>query len=402
MEIKAEAVVTLKKGEGRLLKSGGAWIFDNEISAVSGRHKNGDAVRVEDFDGYPLGTGVINHNSKIRVRMLTRNADAVIDETFFRERLRSAWEYRKKCVDTGSCRLVFGEADYLPGITIDKYEDILVIESLSLGTDRYKEMIIGLLKEILAEDGILIRGVFERSDAKERLKEGMERVKGFLGDPFDTDVPITENGVRYLVDVKDGQKTGFFLDQKYNRLAIRRFAENADVLDCFTHTGSFALNAAAAGASSVLAVDASENALAMAAKNAELNGFHQVEFLCADVLELLPQLAEQGKQYDLVILDPPAFTKSRNTVKAAERGYREINRTGMKLVKSGGYFATCSCSHFMSRELFEKMIADAARSAHVRLRLIEARAQSPDHPVLWGAQESYYLKFYIFQVVGEM
>ncbi len=401
MIISPEAIVTIKKGEGRLLKSGGAWIFDNEIGAVTGRHKNGDAVRVVDFDGYPLGIGMINHDSKIRVRMLTRDADAVIDENFFRNRLRAAWEYRKACVDTGSCRIVFGEADFLPGITIDKYEDVLVIESLSLGADRYKELLIRLLSEILSEDGILVRGVFERSDSKERLKEGMERVKGFLGEPFDTDVAITENGVKYIVDVKDGQKTGFFLDQKYNRLAIRRFAENAHVLDCFTHTGSFALNAAAAGAASVLAADASESALAMAERNAGLNHFHNISFVCEDVFALLPALLGEKRLFDLVILDPPAFTKSRNTIRAAERGYREINRAGMKLVRPGGFLATCSCSHFMDRELFEKMVSDSARAAHLRLRLVEARAQSPDHPVLLGAQESYYLKFNIYQVLPE-
>ncbi len=399
MTVEINAIVILKKGEGRLLKSGGAWIFDNEIESVSGRHHNGDAVRVYDFDGYPLGIGVINHDSKIRVRMLTRDVHAEINDDFFRARLQNAWDYRKKTVDFSSCRVVFGEADFLPGITIDKYEDVLVIESLSLGTDRFKELIIDLLKEILAKDGIIVRGVYERSDSKERLKEGMERVKGFIGEPFDTNVPITENGVRYLVNVKDGQKTGFFLDQKYNRLAIQRLAENADVLDCFTHTGSFGLNAAYAGAKSVLAVDASESALAMAEENARLNGFSQVSFQCADVLDLLPRMIGENRKYDLVILDPPAFTKSRNTIKAAERGYREINRNGMKLVRSGGFLATCSCSHFMSRELFEEMLAKAAKEAHVRLRLIEARAQSPDHPVLWGAQESYYLKFYIFQIV---
>ena len=396
------ASVTLRKGEGRLLKAGGAWIFDNEIDTVKGRHKNGDPVRIFDFDGYPMGTGVINHNSKIRIRVLTRERDAVISDGFFRERLRRAWEYRKKTVDTASCRIVFGEADFLPGITIDKYEDILVIESLSLGMDRYKELLIALLREILEADGIRIRGVFERSDAKEREKEGMERVKGFIGDPFDTIVPITENGVKYYVDVRDGQKTGFFLDQKYNRLAIQPLSRGAKVLDCFTHTGSFALNAAYAGASSVLAVDASESALDMARKNASLNGFDRVSFTCADVLQFLPQQLAKGEQYDLVILDPPAFTKSRNTVKAAVRGYREINRNGMKLVRPGGFFATCSCSHFMTRALFEEMLLSASRDARVRLRLAEARAQSPDHPVLWGAEESYYLKFYIFQVAEEM
>ena len=396
--MKSEAEVILKKGQGRLLKSGGAWIFDNEIAEVRGAYGNGGLVSVRDFDGYPMGTGFINRNSKIRVRMLTRDPQEEIDTEFFRRRLAAAWEYRKHTVDTSCCRVVFGEADFLPGFTVDKYGDVLVVESLALGIDRYKEELTGLLREILLADGIRIRGVYERSDAKERLKEGMEWKKGFLSGEFDTLVPITENGVRYLVDVENGQKTGFFLDQKYNRLAIQRMAKDAEVLDCFTHTGSFALNAAYAGARSVLAVDASESALAMARKNAELNGFSNVDFRCADVLDFLPEELEAGHRYDLVILDPPAFAKARSNVKNAERGYRDINRRGMMLVRPGGFFATCSCSHFMTRELFENMLRQAAREAHVRLRQVEARAQSPDHPVLWNADETYYLKFYIFQI----
>ena len=396
--MKSEAEVILKKGQGRLLKSGGAWIFDNEIAEVRGAYGNGGLVSVRAFDGYPMGTGFINRNSKIRVRMLTRDPQEEIDTEFFRRRLAAAWEYRKHTVDTSCCRVVFGEADFLPGFTVDKYGDVLVVESLALGIDRYKEELTGLLREILLADGIRIRGVYERSDAKERLKEGMERKKGFLSGEFDTLVPITENGVRYLVDVENGQKTGFFLDQKYNRLAIQRMAKDAEVLDCFTHTGSFALNAAYAGARSVLAVDASESALAMARKNAELNGFSNVDFRCADVLDFLPEELEAGHRYDLVILDPPAFAKARSNVKNAERGYRDINRRGMMLVRPGGFFATCSCSHFMTRELFENMLRQAAREAHVRLRQVEARAQSPDHPVLWNADETYYLKFYIFQI----
>ncbi len=395
------ACVRLKKGEGRLLKSGGSWIFDNEISEVQGEFENGELVRVEDFDGYPMGTGYINTNSKIRVRILTRDPEEVIDDAFLKRRLYAAWNYRKRTVDTSSCRVVFGEADYLPGITIDKYEDVLVVESLALGIDRMKERIVALLKEVLAEDGIFIRGVYERSDAKERLKEGMERHKGFIGDPFDTEVIITENGVKYHVDIVEGQKTGFFLDQKYNRLAIQSMAKDSDVLDCFTHTGSFGLNAAYAGAKSVLAVDASESALEMAQRNAELNGFTQVRFQKADVLSFLPEQIAEGKQYDLVILDPPAFAKSRANVKNAEKGYREINREGMQLVKNGGFLATCSCSHFMTQELFERMLRNAAREAHVRLRQVEMRTQSPDHPILWTNAETYYLKFMIFQVVKE-
>lgn len=396
------AVVTLKKGEGRMLKSGGAWIFDNEIDSVLGEFDDGDIVLVHDFDGYPMGRGFINRHSKIRVRMLTRNIDQEIDEEFFRMRLKDAWEYRKKTVDTSSCRIVFGEADFLPGMVIDKFSDVLVFQALALGIDRYKELLIELLREILLEDGIRIRGVYERSDAKEREKEGLKKVKGFLGEEFDTNVEIVENGVRYIVDVKDGQKTGFFLDQKYNRLAIQKLCKNAKVLDCFTHTGSFALNAGIAGAESVLGVDASDLAVNQARENADLNGLSdRVKFISRDVFELLPELEKQGEKYDVVILDPPAFTKSRSSIKNAVKGYREINLRGMKLVKDGGFLATCSCSHFMDYELFTKTIAQAAKNVHVRLRQVEFRTQSPDHPILWAADESYYLKFYIFQVCEE-
>lgn len=402
MEKRQLAIVTLKKGEGRTIKSGGAWIFDNEIESIMGHFENGDIVRVQDFDGYPMGKGFINQNSKIRVRMMTRREDAVIDREFLRMRVKDAWEYRKHTVDISSCRIIFGEADFLPGLAVDKFSDVLVVESLALGIDRMKTEILNLLKEVLAEDGIQIRGIYERSDAKVRLNEGMDRVKGFLSEPFDTNVPITENGIRYLVDVKEGQKTGFFLDQKYNRLAIQRLCRDARVLDCFTHTGSFALNAALGGARSVLGVDASESGCARARENARLNGMEdRVEFLCADVFELLPQLEQEGEKFDVVILDPPAFTKSRNSVKNAVKGYREINLRGMKLVKPGGYLATCSCSHFMDYELFTKTIHQAARSAHRRLRQVEYRTQAADHPILWAAEESYYLKFYIFQVCEE-
>lgn len=397
-----KAIVTLKKGEGRMLKSGGAWIFDNEIESVMGNFDDGDIVLVHDFDGYPLGRGFINRHSKIRVRMLTRNIDQEINEAFFAKRLRDAWEYRKKTVDISSCRIVFGEADFLPGMVIDKFSDVLVFQALALGIDRYKKLLIRILREILQEDGIWIHGVYERSDAKEREKEGLSKVSGFFDGKFDTDVEIVENGVRYLVDVKDGQKTGFFLDQKYNRLAIQRLCKDAKVLDCFTHTGSFALNAGIAGASSVLGVDASELAIKQAEKNAELNGLSdRVRFMNRDVFALLPELEKKGEKFDMVILDPPAFTKSRSSVKNAVKGYREINLRGMKLVKDGGFLATCSCSHFMDYELFTKTIAQAARNVHVRLRQVEFRTQSPDHPILWAADESYYLKFYIFQVCRE-
>ena len=396
------AVVTLKKGEGRTLKAGGAWVFDNEIANILGSYENGDIVLVHDFDGYPMGRGFINEHSKIRIRMMTRHQDQEIDEAFLRMRVKDAWEYRKKTVDTSSCRLIFGEADFLPGFVVDKFSDVIVVQSLALGIDRMKENLVRLIKEVLAEDGVIIRGVYERSDAKEREKEGMEKRKGFIGPEFDTEVEIVENGVRYEVDVKDGQKTGFFLDQKYNRLAIQRLAKDAKVLDCFTHTGSFALNAGLAGAKEVLGVDASELGVHQAEKNAALNGLSdKVKFLCADVFDLLPKLEAEGEKYDLVILDPPAFTKSRSSVKNAIKGYREINLRGMKLVKDGGYLATCSCSHFMTQELLAKTVKEAAKATHKRLRQVEFRTQAPDHPILWAADESYYLKFFIFQVVEE-
>lgn len=396
------AIVTLKKGEGRTLKAGGAWVFDNEIASAVGSFSDGDIVIVHDFDGYPLGRGFINRRSRICIRMMTRDAGKEIDRDFLRMRVRNAWEYRKKTVDTGCCRVIFGEADFLPGIVIDKFSDVLVVESLALGIDRLKMTIVELLKEILAEDGIAIRGVYERSDAKVREQEGMERSKRFLGPEFDTNVLIEENGVRYMVDVMNGQKTGFFLDQKYNRQSIRRLCAGAKVLDCFTHTGSFALNAGQAGAASVLGVDASQLGVNQAQENARLNGLEdRVSFVCRDVFELLPELEAQGEQFDLVILDPPAFTKSRSSVKNAIKGYREINLRGMKLVRDGGFLATCSCSHFMTYELFTQTIHQAARNVHKRLRQVEFRTQAPDHPILWSADESYYLKFYIFQVCDE-
>ena len=397
-----EAIVTLKKGEGRTLKAGGMWVYDNEIASVTGDFEDGDVVEVRDFDGYCMGCGYINRKSKITLRMLSRRKDAIIDESFMERRVRDAWEYRRQTIDTSSCRLIFGEADFLPGIVVDKFADVLVVESLALGIDRWKGVIVEALKKVLAEDGIHIRGVYERSDAKVRLQEGMERVKGFLGEPFDTKVEIAENGVRYMVDVEDGQKTGFFLDQKNNRAAVGRLCKGKKVLDCFTHTGSFALNAGMAGAESVLGVDASQLAVEQARENARLNGLEErVRFECADVFELLPRLERQGERYDVVILDPPAFTKSRNSVKNAAKGYREINLRGMRLVRDGGFLATCSCSHFMEPELFAKTIREAAAGAHRRLRQVEFRTQGPDHPILWAADQSYYLKFYIFQVIGE-
>ena len=401
----SEAIVTLKKGEGRTIKAGGAWIFDNEIDTVMGSFENGDIVVVHDFDGYMMGRGCINTNSKIRIRMMTRDKEQLIDSDFIRMRVKNAWEYRKSVLlqqDLNCCRVIFGEADFLPGLVIDKYDDVLVVESLALGIDRFKVQIVEHLKQLMAEDGFNIRGVYERSDAAVRKKEGLAPYKGFIGEEFDTNVEIVENGVHYMVDVVNGQKTGFFLDQKYNRLAIQRLCKGKKVLDCFTHMGTFALNAGIAGAKDVTGLDISEFAVSQATANAKLNGLDEtVKFRQANVLDELPKLAEAGEKYDVVILDPPAFTKSREATKNAMKGYREINMKGLKLVKDGGYLATCSCSHFMTQDLFVKVIGQAAKAAHKRLRQVEFRTQAPDHPILWAADESYYLKFLVFQVVDE-
>ena len=421
-------IVTLKKGEGRTIKAGGAWIFDNEIDTIVGTFTNGDIVTVHDFDGYPMGKGFINQNSKIRIRMMTRQSDQEIDREFLRMRVQNAWDYRKQVMaggndsvigvdeakktipgigttgrpDLNCCRVIFGEADFLPGLVVDKYADVLVVECLALGMEQFKETIVSLLKEILLADGIQIRGVYERSDANERKKEGLPKVKDFIGDAFDTNVEIVENGVHYIVDVVNGQKTGFFLDQKYNRLAMQRICKGKKVLDCFTHMGTFALNAGIAGATEVTGLDISEYAVQQARANATLNHLEDtVHFRCANVLDELPKLAAAGEKYDVVILDPPAFTKSRQATKNAIKGYREINMKGLKLVQDGGYLATCSCSHFMTQELLAKTVKEAAKATHKRLRQVEFRTQAADHPILWAADESYYLKFFVFQVVEE-
>ena len=404
-DLTKNVVVTLKKGEGRTIKAGGAWIYDNEIDTITGSFTNGDIVRVHDFDGYPMGSGFINQNSKIRVRMLTRKAEQVVDEAFLYSRVQAAWDYRKAVMpaaDLNCCRIVFGEADWLPGLTVDKYDDVLVVECLALGMEPLKVMLVDALKKILSKDGFKIRGVFERSDAPVRKKEGLAPYKGFIGDEFDTNVEIVENGIHYMVDVVNGQKTGFFLDQKYNRLAMQRICRGKKVLDCFTHMGTFALNAGIAGASSVEGLDISEFAVAQATENARRNNLSDtVKFRAANVLDELPRLYEQGESYDVVILDPPAFTKSREATKNAIKGYREINMKGLKLVRDGGFLATCSCSHFMTQELFTEVIGQAAKAVHKRIRQVEFRTQACDHPILWAANESYYLKFYIFQVCEE-
>lgn len=385
----------LYKGMGRKVENGHPWVYSNEIEEYDGEYENGDIVEVYNFKHNFIGKGYINDQSKIAIRMMTRDIDEEINEEFFRKRLRDAWEYRKKVIDTSSCRFVFGEADFLPGLTIDKFEDYYSIQSLTLGIDKYKDIIVKLLVE---EYGA--KGVYERSDVNVRELEGMEQTKGFLTEPFDTMVQIVENGVKYYVDIENGQKTGFFLDQKENRAAIHRICKDADVLDCFTHTGSFALNAGIAGAKSVLGIDISQHAVDFATRNAELNGLQDtVKFECHNAFDVLPQWSKEGRKFDVVILDPPAFTKSKTTINSAVRGYKEINLRGIRMVNPGGYFITCSCSHFMNEQLLKDTIADAARDARRTLRQVEFRTQAADHPILWGSNESYYLKFFIFQVV---
>ena len=385
----------LLKGKGKSVENGHLWVYSTDIDEYDGEYKNGDIVEVYNCREEFIGKGYINDVSKITIRIMTRDIDEEIDEEFFRKRLRAAWEYRKTVIDTSSCRFLFGEADFVPGLIIDKLEDYYVIQSLALGIDKYKDIIVKILVE---EYGA--KGIYERSDAKVRILEGMEQVKGFLTEPFDTMVQIVENGVKYYVDIENGQKTGFFLDQKENRAAIHKLCKDATVLDCFTHTGSFALNAGVAGAKSVLGVDISEHAVEFCRRNAELNNLQDVvKFECHNAFDVLREWSDEGRKYDVVILDPPAFTKSRSTIKSATRGYKEINLRGMKLVNKGGYFITCSCSHFMNPELFRDTIASAAKDAKVTLRQVEFRTQAPDHPILWNSDESYYLKFYIFQVV---
>ena len=371
----------------RWVEGGHPWIYAQEIVSAPEGVENGALVDAVSEKGKYLGSGFFSRESKIRIRLLSRNANDRFDADFWRRRIRYAWDYRMTVMgaDVSCCRVIFGEADGFPGLTVDRFENLLVTQTLSVGMERIKEMLFPLLVEVLAEDGVVIDGVFERNDAAIRALEGMEQ----------------ENGVYYRVDVENGQKTGFFLDQKYNRLAVARLARGRRVLDCFTHTGSFALNAARGGAEHVTAVDISQSAIDMARANAVRNGLEgRMDFLTADVFDLLTELEKKGgKPYDFIILDPPAFTKSRKTVKSAERGYKDINLRALRLLPRGGYFATASCSHFMPSELFEKMLRSAALDAGVELRQIEARQQSPDHPILWNVPETDYLKFYLFQVV---
>ena len=399
-------VTITKKGEASV-KTGHPWIYDAEVQGNTDAVENGALVDAFSEKGAYLGTGLLSKQSKIRVRLLSNNANEKFDEAFFSRRIRYALDYRKTVMgeDYGCCRMIFGEADGLPGLTIDCYHDVLVSQVLSIGIERIKGMLYRLLVMLLKDDGIVIRGIFERNEVGIRELEGLPLEKGwyraeFLPEPPSPLIEIVENGIRYDVDVENGQKTGFFLDQKYNRLAAAKIARGKRVLDCFTHTGSFALNAAKTGAAHVTAVDVSQAAVDLARANAEKNGLtERMDFVCADVFDLLPQLMEQHAGYDMIILDPPAFTKSRKTIAGAERGYRTINYNAMKLLPRGGYLATCSCSHFMPSELFERMLLSAARDAGVSLKLIEARRQAPDHPTLMHVPETDYLKFYLFQIV---
>ncbi len=400
------AFTVTKKAE-KSLKDGHPWVYDTEITACEDCG-NGALVDIFSQKGSYLGTGFFSANSKIRIRRLSDNANEKFTDEFFARRVKYAIDYRRTVMreDFSSCRLIFGEADGLPGLTVDKYEDLLSVQVLSYGMEQKKDIIYRALCNELERCGVKVAGIMERNDVAIRKLEGLEEYKAwyradFLPEPPQSPVTqITENGITYEVDVENGQKTGFFLDQKYNRLAVMKLANGMKVLDCFTHTGSFGLNAAKGGAEHVTSVDVSQCAIDMAKANAKRNGLSdKIDYLCTDVFELLPELIEQHFTYDLVILDPPAFTKSRRTVGSAHKGYKEINYRAMKLLRRGGYLATCSCSHFMEVKMFEKMLAEAAADAGVGLRIIEERAQAPDHPVLMGVPETSYLKFYLLQIV---
>ena len=400
-------LIITQKGT-RWVEGGHPWIYEAEVIRTEGQIENGILADAVSEKGKYLGTGFVSLQSKIRLRLVSRNANDKFDAAFWKRRLQYAWNYRKTVMgeDLSCCRVIFGEADGFPGLTVDKFSNLLVTQTLSVGMEGIKQMLFPLLVQVPEEDGQPIDGLFERNDVAIRGLEGMEQGKGWFPlegkpAPESTVTEICENGVYYSVDVENGQKTGFFLDQKYNRLAVAKLAKGKRVLDCFTHTGSFALNAAMGGAEHVTAVDVSASAIEMAKANAVRNGLdNRMDFVVADVFDLLPQLEAQGKKpYDFIILDPPAFTKSRKTVKNAEKGYKEINLRALRLLPRGGYFATASCSHFMPSELFVKMLKSAAQDAGVELRQIEARQQSPDHPILWNVPETDYLKFYLFQVV---
>ena len=389
--------VILKRNEGRTISSGGLWVFDNEIDNIVGTYENGDIVQVVSFKDDFLGYGYINDNSKIRIRLLSRNKEDIIDYDFFKKRFLDAWNYRKSVVETNCCRIVFSDSDRLPGLIVDKFNDILVFEIDTLGMDVRKDILVDSLLSVLKEDNVSIKGVYERSDARVRELEGLERVKGFLSDPFPTTIEVDENGIKLKVDIENGQKTGYFLDQKYNHLAIRKICENKTVLDCCTHTGGFGLSAAKV-AKKVIGIDASSSAIEQAKENSKLNNFDNTEFIVADIFDYLDEMVETKQLFDVVILDPPAFTKSKSSLKNASKGYKQINFKAMKIIKPGGFLVTCSCSEYMNKELFTSIILNAANDAHKRLKLVESRSQSPDHPIILGNNVSEYLKCLIFQV----
>ena len=400
---------TVTKKAERAIVGGHPWVYDAEVKAMEGSVENGGLVDVCSEKGRYLGTGFLSETSKIRVRLISRNANDRFDEAFWARRVKYAWDYRKSVMDEADldcCRVIFGEADTFPGLTVDRFHDVLVTQTLSRGMEVLKPVLFPLLAETLRADGQDIKGIYERNDVALRAHEGLEENKGWFALPGETHpdstaTTIVENGVTYAVDFENGQKTGFFLDQKYNRRAVAKLARGKKVLDCFTHTGSFALNAAKGGAAHVTAVDVSESAVELARANVVRNGLEdRMDCVAANVFDLLPELERQGgKPYDFIILDPPAFTKSRKTVDSAARGYKEINCRAMKLLPRGGYLATCSCSHFMEEWRFVQMLRAAAFDAGVELRQIEARQQAPDHPILWNVPETNYLKFYLFQVV---
>lgn len=389
--------IYLKKKEGRIISSGGLWVFDNEIDYVDGKYNNGDVVEVYSYKNDFIGKGYINDNSKIRIRILTRNQNEEIDDTFFINRFSKAWNYRKKVLDTKCCRIIFSDSDRLPGLIVDKFNDVLVFEIDTLGMDVRKKQLVDCLLKVLNDDNQNIYKVYERSDARVRQLEGLERVKGFLSEKFDTNILIDEYGVKLKVNIAEGQKTGYFLDQKANHFAIRQFCQGAKVLDCCTHTGGFALSAAKV-AKEVIGIDASDLAINQARENSGLNGYKNTDFIVSDVFDYLTNAEEKGEKFDVVILDPPAFTKSKNSVKNASKGYKEINYRAMKILNDGGILITCSCSEYMPKDLFMKIILSAGNDAHKRLKLVEARSQDRDHPIILGNNVSEYLKCLIFEI----
>lgn len=387
--------ITLKSNIRKRVEKGHPWVYDNEIDKIEGTYENGDIVNVLNPKGKFIGRGYINNNSVIRIRIMTRNPKENIDREFFERRIKRAWEYRKKLVDTSSCRVIYGEADEIPGIIVDKFNDYLSIQTLTFGIEKYKDMIVDILKEVINPIGI-----YERNDNNVRVLEGLEEKKGIIYGDFDPKTIINENGIKMLVDIENGQKTGYFLDQRENRLAIKDIVKDSSVLDCFCHTGSFAMHAAYFGAKNVTAVDISEHAIETAKENAKINNLtDKVDFVCANAFDLLREYQEEGRQFDVVILDPPAFTKSAKKIKSAYKGYKEINLRGMKLVKPGGFLVTASCSHYMSKELFREMLLESARDAKKTIREVEVKTQAKDHPYMWNYEESLYLKFFILNVL---